>query len=105
MKLIAALVLPLLLIQDPPPAPQPAPPDPELVALADKCGRTVQWRKSNDLEGALLEASKTSRLVFAYVYDRAQSSMFGNKFKDTFMMAGPFSDPDLVAFLNRKFVP
>ena len=106
MRFLLALLLVLPLVQDPPPqAPKPAPPDPELVALAEKCGRTVQWRKSNDLEGALLEGSKTDRLVFAYVYDRAQSSMFGNKFKDNFMMAGPFADPDLVAFLNRKFVP
>jgi len=108
MKLAAAFFLPLLLIQDPPPDPAPKgppPPDPELVALAKRCGRTVRWRTTDDLEGALAEASKSGRLVFAYVYDRAQSSMFGNKFKDNFMMAGPFADPDLVAFLNRKFVP
>ena len=106
MKLIAALFLPLLLIQDPPPEiPKGPAVDPELVALVERCGKTVQWRKSNDLEGALVEASKSGRLVFAYVYDRDRSSMFGNKFKDNFMMAGPFADPDLVAFLNRKFVP
>jgi len=106
MKLAALLFLTLLLLQDPPPqGPKPAPPDPELVALAEKCGRTVQWRKSNELEETLIEASKADRLVFAYVYDRSRSSMFGNKFKDTFMMAGPFADPDLVAFINRKFVP
>src|SRR5688572_29086210 len=100
MRIAAWLACAVFLVQDPPPqAPKPAPPDPELLALAEKCGRTVQWRKSNDLEGALIEGSKTNRLVFAYVYDRRQSSMFGNKFKDTFMMAGPFADPDLVAFL------
>src|SRR6266850_1005416 len=107
MRLLLALLLLLPLVQDPPPqeTPKAAPPDPELVALAGRCGRDVQWRKVNDLEGALLEASKSGRLVFAYVYDRAQSSMFGNKFKDKFMMAGAFADPDLVAFLNRRFVP
>lgn len=107
MRFLAALLLLLPLAQDPPPQepPKPAPPDPELVALAERCGRDVQWRKSNDLEGALVEGLKTNRLVFAYVYDRRRSSMFGNKFKDDFMMAGPFADPDLVAFLNRKFVP
>jgi tetratricopeptide (TPR) repeat protein len=107
MRLLAAALILLALPQDPPPqeAPKPAPPDAELVALAARCGRDVQWRKANDLEGALLEASKSGRLVFAYVYDRAQSSMFGNKFKDKFMMAGAFADPDLVAFLNRRFIP
>ena len=107
MRLIAALILPLILVQDPPPdGPQaPAPPDAELTELMNRCGRDVKWRKANDLEGALLEAHKEGRPVFAYVYDRDRSSKFGNKFKDRFMMAGAFADPDLVAFINRKFIP
>lgn len=109
MKLIAPLFLSLLLAQDPPPQDPdpkaPAPPDPELVALADRCGRDIKWRKGGDLEGVLLEAHKSGRPVFAYIYDRSRSSMFGNRFKDRFMMAGAFADPDLVAFINRKFIP
>ena len=107
MKPLLALLLVLPLMQDPPPeTPKPAEvEDADLVALAARCGRDVQWRKANDLEGAVDEARKSGRLVFAYVYDRSRSSMFGNRFKDQFMMAGPFADPDLVAYLNRKFVP
>jgi tetratricopeptide (TPR) repeat protein len=105
MKLTALLFLSLFLLQDPPPAPPgPPPPDAALVELAAKCGMAVEWRKA-DLETVLLEASKAEKLVFAYVYDRRQSSMFGNKFKDKFMMAGPFADPELAAFINRKFIP
>jgi len=79
--------------------------DPELVDLAGKAGREVKWRKANDLDAALEESVSSGNLVFAYVYDRSRSSMFGNAFKDQFMMAGPFVDTELVAFINRKFVP
>jgi len=107
MKPLLAVLLLLPFLQDPPPeTPKPAETDDaDLVALAARCGRDVQWRKANDLEAAVDEARKSGRLVFAYVYDRSRSSMFGNRFKDQFMMAGPFADPDLVAYLNRKFVP
>jgi len=107
MRLAAALLLLLALIQDPPPdeAPKITPADADLVALAGRCGRDVKWRKENNLDAATSEAEKTGRLILAYVYDRRQSNRFGNGFKDQFMMAGPFSDPDLVAYINRKFVP
>jgi tetratricopeptide (TPR) repeat protein len=107
MRLLLPLLLALPLIQDPPPEePKPAEPeDADLVALAGRCGRDIEWRKANNLEAAADVARASGRLVFAYVYDRSRSSMFGNRFKDQFMMAGPFADPDLAAYLNRKFIP
>lgn len=71
--------------------------------LARKCGHEIKWEKT--LRDALARATDTGRLVFAYAYDRARSSMFGNSFKDSFMMCGPFMDLDLVNLINRKFVP
>ncbi|MBI4564047.1 MAG: tetratricopeptide repeat protein [Planctomycetes bacterium] len=80
-------------------------PDAELSRLARRCGRDIDWRKRNDLDAAIDEAHDTGRLIFAYVYDRSRSNRFGNKFKDNFMMSGPFVDTDLIAFINRKFIP
>ncbi len=103
LALLAAL--PVFAQDGPPEVPKGPPADPVLKELSAKCGRDVKWRKQDDLEGAIEEAGKSGRLVFCYVYDRARSSMFGNAFKDQFMMAGPFADTDLVQFVNRKFVP
>lgn len=71
--------------------------------LAKKCGNEIRWEKT--LKEAVLKAKESGRLVFAYAFDRARSTMFGNSFKDSFMMCGPFMDLDLVNLINRKFVP
>ncbi|HTF56733.1 MAG TPA: tetratricopeptide repeat protein [Planctomycetota bacterium] len=107
MRPFLAVLLLLPILQDRPPQEPPkiAPPDADLVALAGRCGRDVRWRKENNLDAAASEAEKTGRLILAYVYDRRQSNRFGNGFKDQFMMGGAFADPDLVAYINRKFIP
>ena len=120
MRFLAATLMALALMQDEPPKqdgppekeppkapaiPKAEPADAELTALASRCGHDVQWRKKNNLSAALDEAQESGRPVLAYIYDRDRSSMFGNEFKDRFMMAGAFVDPDLVAFINRKFIP
>lgn len=117
MRTALSLVLPLLAMmpfasaqEEPPDEPEPGPAparpvDPELRLLADKAGRGVKWRRQDDLDGAVAEAAESGKLIFLYAYDRSRSSMFGNAFKDQFMMAGPFSDTELVEFINRKFVP
>ncbi|MCC6671804.1 MAG: hypothetical protein IT458_12130 [Planctomycetes bacterium] len=72
-------------------------------ALAARAGTAVQWRA--DLAAALVEAKEQGRPVFWYVPTVQGSPMDRKDVIDRYMMAGPFSWPEAIALLNRRFVP
>lgn len=90
---ISALILPLLLLQD-------THSDGHL-----KCGSQIKWVES--LDKAYKIASEKRRLVFWYVprvEGRHMRKMYV-KHLDNYMMTGPFTNPDIVGLISRKFVP
>ncbi|MAG55697.1 MAG: hypothetical protein CMJ83_05345 [Planctomycetes bacterium] len=71
--------------------------------LTRACGTGVKWR--TDLDAALAEAKAKKRPVFWYVPTVQRSRMDRKPEIDGYMMAGPFSAPDVETILNRKFIP
>lgn len=67
------------------------------------CGSAVSWRSG--LDAALEEARARRRPVLWYVPTTAGSRMDRKTVIDLYMMAGPFSCPQTVCLLNRRFVP
>ena len=113
-------------------AQQPTPPDPG--ALVQRLGSQVAWRaddplqlregnrneyravrasaeaaRSFDRAGALAaaraEAWRSGRLVLWYVPRIQGPQMYRPAVLDGYMKAVPFSDPDCVDIVNRRFVP
>lgn len=76
---------------------------PEPSPTAARAGSAVQWRR--DLDAALAESAESGAPVFWYVPTLRDSPMDRKAELDRYMMAGPFSDPDVVALLNAGFVP
>src|SRR5690606_21233810 len=76
---------------------------PEPSAAAGRAGKAVQWRA--DLAAALDEARREGKPVFWYVPTVPGSPMDRKAEIDRYMMAGPFSWPDTVRWLNERFVP
>jgi hypothetical protein len=72
-------------------------------ALAARAGEAVGFR--DDLEAALAEAREAGRPVFWYVPEVVGSPMDRKPEIDRYAMAGPFSDPVVVALLRERFVP
>lgn len=70
---------------------------------AARAGMAVQWRA--DLNAALLESGETGKPVFWYVPTVNRSPMDRKPEIDRYMMAGPFSWPQLVTLLNDAFIP
>lgn len=93
---MVALLLALVLGQGPPPR---VPNDP----LTERCGSLVRWE--TDLAAALARATREKRLVFWYVSAIAGSPMDRRQVLDNYMRAGPFSQPDVVDLVERRFVP
>ncbi|MEM7198958.1 MAG: hypothetical protein AAF628_01745 [Planctomycetota bacterium] len=76
---------------------------PKPSAMAARAGTAVEWRE--DLSQALTEARELGRPVFWYVPTVAGSPMDRKPEIDRYMMAGPFSAPDVIELLNAAFVP
>ena len=70
---------------------------------AARAGSAVQWVA--DVETALAESKRRGAPVFWYVPTLAGSPMDRRPEIDRYMMAGPFSHPDVIALLNEGFVP
>lgn len=71
--------------------------------MAGRAGSAVEWRR--DLAAAQAESERRGVPVFWYVPTIAGSPMDRRPEIDRYMMAGPFSHPDVVALLNTGFVP
>jgi hypothetical protein len=71
--------------------------------VAARAGSAVAWRA--DLETARAQARRAGLPVFRYVPTLAGSPMDRTAELDRYMLAGPFSDGDVVALLNACFVP
>ncbi len=100
-------------------AQDPAKESAEMEALARACACEIAWRF--DAKAALEEASKEQRPVFVYVrcidqdaaLSDAQSTLEASSVeirddglcKDLLMRAGPLSDPDVIALIQRRFIP
>ncbi len=76
---------------------------------AERGAEDIEWRPT--MGAALAESARTNRLVFAYVYDpRVFGGPLGKlilspaRIKDGFKQ-GPFADPHVKSFINRRFVP
>lgn len=63
----------------------------------------MDWREG--LDEARAESSRTGVPIFWYVPTVSGSPMDRQREIDRYMMAGPFSHPDVVALLNAGFVP
>ncbi len=71
--------------------------------IAARAGTAVHWR--SDLDAALLESGQSGKPVFWYVPTVNRSPMDRKPEIDRYMMAGPFSWPQLVDLLNDAFIP
>jgi hypothetical protein len=72
-------------------------------ALAQKCGSQIAWEPS--LEAALARAREANRPVFWYLATVPGSPMDRKPVVDMYMRAGPFSMPDVIDLIDRRFVP
>ncbi len=71
--------------------------------LASRIGTAVQWQKK--LSVALEKSRETGKPVFWYVTTVKGSFMDRKKEIDRYMMAGPFSNPQIIRLLNEEFIP
>jgi hypothetical protein len=89
--LLATTVVPAQRDHGPPPSP-----------LAHKCGSQIAWQPS--FEDAVKRAKELNRPIFWYLPTVPRSPMDRKPVIDMYMRAGPFSSPDVVNALNRRFV-
>ena len=71
--------------------------------IAKRIGSAVQWR--DNVATAMEEAEKTGKRVFWYVPTLKGSFMDRKTEIDRYMMAGPFSNPQIIELLNQEFIP
>jgi hypothetical protein len=71
--------------------------------LAQKCGSQIAWAAS--FEDAVNQAKQLKRPIFWYLATVPRSPMDRKPVIDLYMRAGPFSAPDVINALNRRFVP
>jgi hypothetical protein len=89
--LVASFLLQAQRDHGPPPSP-----------LAQKCGSQIAWQPN--LEAALARAKELKRPIFWYLATIPRSPMDRKPVVDMYMRAGPFSMPDVVSAINRRFV-
>lgn len=70
---------------------------------AKRIGSAVQWRK--DFETAVANSQETGKPIFWYVPTITGTFMDRKTEIDRYMLAGPFSWPDVVEDLNQRFIP
>jgi tetratricopeptide (TPR) repeat protein len=86
-----------------------------LVKLSKLCGSAIPWTtdggadartdRAKILKEALKEAGKRKRLVLWYAYRVPGQHIQNFKLLDRYMRSGPWSDPDVIELVKRKFVP
>jgi hypothetical protein len=70
--------------------------------LAQRCGSQIQWQESFD--AAIKRAKEMKRPIFWYLATVPRSPMDRKPVIDMYMRAGPFSAPDVVSAINRRFI-
>ncbi len=70
---------------------------------ASRIGTAVDWQP--DFETAIAKSKETGKPVFWYVPTLKGSFMDRKNEIDRYMMAGPFSWPDIISVLNEHYVP
>ena len=70
--------------------------------IAQKCGSQISWQPT--LDAALVRAKEMKRPVFWYLATVPRSPMDRKPVIDMYMRAGPFSMPDVVSAINRRFI-
>ena len=70
---------------------------------ASRIGTAVHWR--DDWQTAQNEAAKTGKPIFWYIPTIPGSFMDRRPEIDRYVMAGPFSTPQIIDLLNQRFVP
>lgn len=71
--------------------------------LASKIGSAVNWETS--FTDALAKSKETGKPIFWYVQTLGGSFMDRKTEIDRYMLAGPFSWPNLIGAINENFVP
>ncbi len=71
--------------------------------LASRIGSGINWREN--LEQAKEQSKQTGKPVFWYVPTLKGSFMDRKKEIDRYMLAGPFSHPEIIRLLNDHFIP
>lgn len=71
--------------------------------LTRKIGTAVNWEK--DFDAALAKSKETGKPIFWYVPTLPGTFMDRKVEIDRYMMAGPFSWPNLIDAINENFVP
>ena len=71
--------------------------------LAQRCGNQIAWQESFD--AAIKRAKEMKRPIFWYLATVPRSPMDRKPVVDMYMRAGPFSAPDVVNAINRRFIP
>lgn len=72
-------------------------------AQAARSGSAVQWQP--DFESAVKNSRATGKPIFWYVPTLRGSFMDRTPSIDLYMMAGPFSWPDIISVLNEHYIP
>src|SRR5580765_5874504 len=93
MKMIGPMLLPALLLslcaaQDYP--------------LADRCGSQIPW--TSTAEEAAARAKADRKLILWYVHTVENTAMDRKDLIDDYMKMGPWSMPDVVELVKRKFI-
>ena len=70
---------------------------------ASRIGSSVNWEDS--IDEAFKKAKATGKPIFWYVPTLPDSFMDRTKEIDRYMLAGPFSWPNLISAINKNFVP
>ncbi len=70
---------------------------------AARIGSAINWR--DDVDAALVESQATGKPVFWYVPTLRGTFMDRKDSVDRYMMAGPFSWPQLIQLINDDFIP
>ena len=70
---------------------------------AARIGSAIHWR--DDIDAALVESQATGKPVFWYVPTLRGTFMDRKDSVDRYMMAGPFSWPQLIQLINDDFIP
>lgn len=76
---------------------------PRRSAYVSECGSGVDW--AEDYEEALSLAKKLKKPIFWYVPTAMRTPMDRRQELYWNMMAGPFSDPEVVNYINQRYVP
>lgn len=71
--------------------------------VVKKCGSEVKW--ANKLDECYETAKEKKKIILWYVPRLKGKHMYNPSPLDLYMTSGPFTNPDIITLVNRKFIP